>query len=125
MLGRPGSEITLQHERAQSLAGGINARLTRGDGIYIDGLDGGGRPSSHASQHANAEALAFGVVPPGRRDSVGAYVEGLGMAMGPMTVEALLHALHVSDRDDALVALLRNADVPGWANILARGGTFT
>ena len=38
----------------------INARLVRADGIYVDGLDADGQQSSHASQEANALALAYG-----------------------------------------------------------------
>ena len=103
----------------------INARLTRPDGTYVDGLEADGTPSPSASEHANAEALAFGVVPAAHQAAVAAYVAPMGMQMGPMTAQALLDALHRGGQDPALVRLLTDASRPGWANILAQGATFT
>ena len=40
------------------------------NGIYIDGLEANGAPSSHASQEANALALAYDVVPESDRAAV-------------------------------------------------------
>ena len=45
--------------------------------------------------------------------------------MGPMTADVLLRALHAAGRDDALVTALTDPHRPGWAQILARGATFT
>jgi alpha-L-rhamnosidase len=47
------------------------------------------------------------------------------MAMGPMTADVLLRALHAAGRDDALVHAVTDPSEPGWAQILARGATFT
>ena len=91
----------------------------------MDGLEADGTPSPSASEHANAEALAFGVVPPARQTAVAAYVAPWAMQMGPMTAQALLDALHQGGQDQALVALLDDARQPGWADILAQGATFT
>lgn len=124
-LERPAAEVSVQRDRERSLTAAINLRLTRSDGVYIDGLHPDGGQSAHASQQANAEALAFGLVPADRVSAVGGQVASLGMAMGPMTVESLLRALDSAGRGDDLVALLTNAGQAGWANILARGGTFT
>jgi alpha-L-rhamnosidase len=125
VLSRPGSEQDLQRQRQTALTEAVNARLTRPDGVYIDGLYADGTPSGHASEHANAYAVAFGVVPSGRLEVVGRYLAGLGMAMGPMTAQQLLAALHAAGRDGDLVRLLTDPSQPGWANVLARGGTFT
>ncbi len=46
------------------------------------------RQSSHASQEANALALAYGVVPAPTVAAVGAYVASLGIASGPTTVSS-------------------------------------
>ena len=51
--------------------------------MYVDGLDADGAQSGHASQEANALALAYGVVPAADVKAVGAYVAGLGIDIGP------------------------------------------
>lgn len=112
-------------QRAQALAAEINVRLTRPDGVYVDGLEPDGAPSLHPSQQANAEALAYGVVPPGRIATVASYTASLDIAMGPMNGLALLRALHAGGRDADLVRILTARDHPGWAHILASGGTYT
>ncbi len=124
-LSRPGAEVARQRQRAAALARAMNARLRRADGLYTDGLYADGSASSHASQHASAYALAYGIAPPSRRAALAGRIAGLGMRMGPLTAPVLLRALHAGGRDDALVALLTDAREPGWARILARGGTFT
>lgn len=124
-LRRPASEVTTQLSRATKLVTAINARLRRDDGIYIDGLHQDGAKSTHASQQANAYALAAGIVPAADRAAVARHVIGLGMAMGPDIAGVLLAGLHDSGNDQALIDLLANAKVPGWAQILDRGATFT
>ena len=44
-------------------------RLTRPDGVLVDGLEANGTPSTHASQLANAFALEYGLVPPPTGDA--------------------------------------------------------
>jgi alpha-L-rhamnosidase len=123
-LGDTATAAALQG-RGSTLIAAINQRLTRPDGVYVDGLKADGSMSGHASQHANAYALAYGVVPPGRVPTVAAYVAGGGLAMGPMTALALLRSLHATGHDAELVRVLTDRRHPGWANIVARGGTFT
>jgi alpha-L-rhamnosidase len=124
-LGRPASEAEPFEQRAERLAAAINARLRRPDGIYIDGLLADGSPSTHASQHANSYAVAYGVAPRESYPRIAAYIAGLGMKQGPMTAHWLLQALSDADRPDAVLARLTDRTSDGWANILARGGTFT
>ena len=124
-LHRPASEVRLQLARATSLTKAVNARLRRADGVYIDGLHQDGTKSTHASQQANAYALAAGIVPAADRPAVVRRVVSLGMAMGPDVAGVLLAGLHGSGNDQALVDLVGNAKIPGWAQILARGATFT
>jgi alpha-L-rhamnosidase len=114
----------VERRREAALGAAINARLTRADGVYVDGLKAGGAPSAHASQHANAYALAAGIVPAARVQTVAGYVAG-HLAMGPMTALNLLRALHVAGRDADLVAILTDKAQPGWARVLALGGTYT
>jgi alpha-L-rhamnosidase len=109
---------TLQQD-ASSLTTAINARLRRPDGIYIDGLEADGSQSTHASQIANAYAVAYGVTSDA---AVTGYVAGLGLQMSPMTVHLLMAAL--ADRPDQMVKRLTDPNGIGWARILASGGTF-
>jgi alpha-L-rhamnosidase len=108
---------------AAALTTAINARLRRADGVYLDGLKSDGAQSTHASQIANAYAVAYGVVPEESRDAVLDHVAGLGMRMGPMTAHWLLTAL--DGRPDQVVRRLTDTGSPGWADVLAKGGTFT
>jgi alpha-L-rhamnosidase len=124
-LGRPFGETLIQTARADALTTAINTHLRRKDGIYIDGLKSSGAQSKHASEHANAYALSFGVVPEADRAKVGRYIAKLGMQMGPGTVLELLRALGAVDRDADLVRILSSAKQPGYAQELAKGGTFT
>ena len=55
---------TMLAERARPLdRRPIRSRLERPDGVFVDGLRADGTQSPHASQQANAFALAYGVVP--------------------------------------------------------------
>ena len=110
-------------EHADRLTTAINDRLRSGS-LYVDGATEG-QQSSHLSQHANSLALAFGIVPSAEREPVASYVAALGMRQGPMTAHWLAQALGESGRPEALLDLLTNPQHPGWAQVLARGGTFT
>ena len=125
VLHRPAAEAHAALARAAALTKAVNAQLRRPDGVYIDGLHRDGKPSAHASQQANAYALAAGIAPDSNRVAVANFVMRLGMATGPDIAGVVLDALHASGHDQALVDLVSNANVPGWAQILARGATFT
>ena len=111
--------------RAAQLAESVNAVLRRPDGTYVDGVDSNGAPSGHASQEANALALAYGVVPASDLAAVGAYVAGLGIAVGPNHGLELLRGLAAAGMPEAMVHALTDTSRPGWAHIVAAGGTFT
>ena len=111
--------------RAAELAGAVNATLRRPDGVYVDGVDANGAQSGSASQEANALALAYGVVPASGLSAVGAHVEGLGIDVGPNHGLELLRGLAAAGRPEAVVRTLTDASIPGWAHIVAVGGTFT
>ncbi|HUA94884.1 MAG TPA: family 78 glycoside hydrolase catalytic domain [Acidimicrobiales bacterium] len=102
----------------------INARLIGPDGVYIDGLEPDGSQSRHASQQANALALAYGLVPADHVAAVGAHVASLGIALGPDHGLELVRGLHAAGLDDHIVRILTDPEGPGWAHILAKGGTF-
>jgi alpha-L-rhamnosidase len=111
--------------RASQLAGSINGTLRRADGVYVDGVLANGAPSGSASQEANALALAYGVVPPADMSRVGAYVAAMGIHLGPNHGLELLRGLAAAGLPDAVVRTLTNRAIPGWAHIVAAGGTFT
>ncbi|MDJ1433243.1 family 78 glycoside hydrolase catalytic domain [Halostagnicola sp. A-GB9-2] len=119
----PGGELERYRERRAALESAVQEHLFDGE-LYVDGCGASGRSESR-SQHANALALAFGLVPDEAIDRVADHVAEMGMQMGPMMVPWLCEALEAADRTDALVDLLTNPDDDGWANILEQGGTFT
>lgn len=124
LLGDPGG-AAVQQARADALTAAVNARLLGSDGVYVDGLDPDGSPSPHRSQQANALALTYGVVPPAHVATVAANVAALRIALGPDHGMELLRALHGAGLDAHIVDILTDPSGPGWARILARGGTFT
>jgi alpha-L-rhamnosidase len=115
----------VQLSRAAQLTAAVNSRVVRPDGIYTDGVEADGTPSPHASQTANALALAYRVVPPEHVKAVGAYVVSLGIALGPNHGLELLRGLAEAELWTELVRTLTDPSIPGWAHIVARGGTFT
>ena len=125
VLGRPASEIRGQRARQNALARAINARLTRSDGIYLDGLNTDGSTVEQASQDTNACALVYGVVAEDRVPVVARYIAGLGMQAPPRTAAEVLEGLGMAGLDTAMVATLTDAGIDGWARILVNGGTFT
>jgi alpha-L-rhamnosidase len=124
-LGRPRAEFSVYQQRAATIAHALRQRVERANGVFVDGLEADGRPSAHASQQANAYALAFGVVPRARVAAVARYVVQLGNATGVDIFWVLLEGLHAAGRDDALRAAITDPSRPGYAQILREGATFT
>lgn len=122
-LNRPEVELAYFRDRRQDLETAIVDRLCDGD-LFVDGCDAD-ESSEHVSQHANAFALAFGLVPESSVETVADHVVEAGMQMGPMMVSWLLEALEATDRPAAMVDLITNPTNDGWANVLEQGGTFT
>ena len=116
---------TLWQSRAGQLIAAINGTLRRSDGIYVDGVDASGAQSGHASQEANALALAYGVVPAADMAKVVAYVAGLGISVEPNHGLELLRGLAAAGRPDLVVHTLTDGSIPGWAHVVTAGGTFT
>src|SRR6202012_1530850 len=81
------------NSKSALLTSAINATLRRSDWIYVDGVEASGAQSSHASQEANALALAYGVVPPTDMAMVVSYVAGLGISVEPNHGLELLRGL--------------------------------
>ena len=119
------SGAATQRARAAQLAAAVNAALRRSDGIYVDGVEANGAQSASASQEANALALAYGVVPASDVAAVAAHVARLGIDLGPNHGLELMRALAAAGAPDVMVHTLTDASLPGWAHIVAAGGTFT
>jgi alpha-L-rhamnosidase len=124
-LHRPAAEVTKQERRASALTAAINAKLTRSNGIYVDGLYANGSQVGSAAQDTNACALFYGLVPAARVATVGGYIAGLGLTAPPRTASEVVGALAIAGRFNHLVHVLTDKNHDGWAKILAKGGTFT
>jgi alpha-L-rhamnosidase len=124
-LGRPDDEVERQRNRRSALVDAINARLTRPDGVYVDGREANGVQVATASQDTNACAFVYGVVPRSHRAAVAAYVASLGLTAPPRTAGEVLETLALAGRDADLVLRITDPTSDGWASVLARGGTFT
>ncbi|MGO9873639.1 MAG: family 78 glycoside hydrolase catalytic domain [Acidimicrobiia bacterium] len=116
---------SVQAERAAALTAAVNTHLVGTDQLYVDGLRSDGQQSTHSSQLANVAALAYGVVPSAQISGVAKYVASLDISVEPDRGMELLRALHAGGRDADIVRILTDASFPGWAAIIASGGTFT
>jgi alpha-L-rhamnosidase len=125
ILKRPSAEIARQRSRQSALTAAINAKLTRPDGTYVDGLHANRTQVAPAAQETNACALYYGVVPPAKVAAVGRYIARLGLTAPPRTAGEVLGALARAGLYDDLVRRVTDKTANGWANILAQGGTFT
>ncbi|MFM7182613.1 MAG: family 78 glycoside hydrolase catalytic domain [Verrucomicrobiales bacterium] len=93
-------------------------------GIYIDGLDQKtGKPSAHASLHANMLPLALGLVAPQHVKSVADFVESRGMACSVYGAQFLLDGLYEAGRADAALALMNAKHDRSWHNMIQAGST--
>jgi alpha-L-rhamnosidase len=135
-LGRPAPEVASQRQRAHDLAAAINTHLLLPAGYYTDGLDANGRPVSASNdlctcsgavspQVINALALQFGIVPPSDVTTVSNYILSTPFSPPVVSAAAVLDALRIVGRDSDILHILTDASEPGWASILAQGGTFT
>ncbi len=122
-VGDPKGAAT-NSSRSTTVSDAVNRYLAGADGIYADGLLSDRTRASHTSQLANIQALAYGLVPPERRQTVGRYVASLGISVEPDYGVDLLRSLHIAGLDQDVVETLTDASRPGWAWILTHGGTF-
>jgi len=124
VLGRPPEEVAVQDARGRALGTAIDAHLRLADGVFVDGLHADGTPSAHSSQLANAYGVVYFRSSPQEERAIARHLVALKNAMGVSTFPNLLLALHDLGRDDAMVAAITDARRPGYARILAEGGTY-
>ena len=89
-------------------------------GLYLDGEE-----ARHSSIHANAIALAFGLVPQERVGKVADWVESRGMACSVYFSQYLLEALFKTGHDAAALRLLTADDNRSWIGMMKQGATIT
>ena len=89
-------------------------------GAYADG-----EGADHCSLHANAAALAFGLVPAERVDRIADFVESKGMACSVYFAQYVLEALFRAGRDRAAVGLMAARGDASWMGMIEFGSTIT
>lgn len=92
----------------------------RSTGLYADGED-----TDHSSLHANAAALAFGLVPADSKNRVADFLVRKGMACSVYFAQYLLEALFEAGRDDAAIALMTSDSNRSWLGMMEQGSTIT
>ena len=107
--------------RAKSIHAAFLRAFFRPDvGLYADG-DG----TDHCSLHANAIALAFGLVPPERVQAVVEFLEKKGMACSVYFAQYLLEAFCEAGRADIAVKLMSAKGDRSWVGMLDFGSTIS
>ena len=87
---------------------------------YVDG-----EGTDHASLHANAAALAFGLVPADRVAAIVGFIERKGMACSVYFSQYVLEALCLADRADLAVKLMLDKGNKGWLGMMDFGSTVS
>ena len=85
-------------------------------------LDGEG--SKHASLHANAAALAFGLDEPGAAKIVAGYCKTRGMACSAYFAQYLLEGLFESGEAEYALDLMTREDERSWLGMMKAGATM-
>ena len=118
---RDGAGAARQARRARS-----TRKLTRPDGVYVDGLEADGT-AEHARRAAGERVRARVRHRARTRRSrrSGKYVASLGIKTGPMDGLYLLDGLQAAGLPADVVKVLTDTKDPGWAHIVAEGGTFS
>ena len=88
-------------------------------GLYVDG-----EGSRHSSLHANALALAFGLVPEERRSKVADFVESRAMRCSPYFMIYVLEALRICGREKAIFDALLSEGDRSWLGMIDFGATM-
>ena len=88
--------------------------------VYVDG-----EGSDHASLHSSMFALAFGLVPETRRQSVLSFVRSRGMACSVYGAQFLLEALYRNGEGRYALELLIAPHDRSWWHMIQSGSTIT
>jgi alpha-L-rhamnosidase len=119
-------EASSYADQAAALRDAINAKFYNpATGSYDDGANASGVLTGHASVHASAFALAFGVPADDQKTNVASYVKSRGMACSVYCAAFLIKGLY--DGGDGQTALdLMTADgTRSWMNMIKVGAGAT
>ena len=95
--------------------------------VFIDGethIVRDGEGSRHASLHANAAALAFGLIEPGTAKLVADYLKTRGMACSAYFAQYLLEGLFKAGAADYALDLMTRDDNRSWLGMMRAGATM-
>ena len=119
-LGRKG-DAAFFAARAKKVRGSFERAFYRETtGLYADG-----EGTDHSSLHANAAALAFGLVRAERRDRIADFLVSKGMACSVYFAQYLLEALFEAGRDEDAITLMVSDSDRSWLGMMAQGSTVT
>lgn len=88
--------------------------------VYVDG-----EGARNASLHANAAALAFGLVPPERKGLIAEYLDSRGMVCSVYFAQYLLEAYCRAGRADLAVKYMTSTGPRSWLGMMDFGSTIT
>ena len=91
-----------------------------GTGLFADSVE-----VRHCSLHANAAALAFGLVPTGSVAGVVSFLERKGMACSVYFSQYLLEAFCEAGRADVAIRLMASSGDRSWKGMMDFGSTIT
>jgi hypothetical protein len=118
--GRPAEADGFRTEAARVCAAYARVFFDPARGVYVDG-----EGSPHASLHANAAALAFGLVPPQRQADVVRFLDGKGMACSVYFAQYLLDAYCRAGRTDLALKYITASGERSWQGMMDFGSTIT
>ncbi|MEQ8878756.1 MAG: family 78 glycoside hydrolase catalytic domain [Cyclobacteriaceae bacterium] len=99
----------------------INEKLTNPEtGVYVDG-----DTTDHSSLHSNMAAMAFGVVPEDRVESVVEFIKSRGMACSVYGSQYLMDALYEAGEAQYALELMTATHDRSWWNMIAIGSTIS
>ncbi len=105
--------------KAERVAEAFNAELwDAAQGVYVDAPG-----SAHASLHANALPLAFGMVPPERVEGVLTLIREKRLSCGVYIAPFVIEACYEAGAPDLGYALLTSTDERSWTEMLRHGAT--
>jgi len=112
--------------RAEQVRAAINAKLWDATNRrYLDGMKTNGTLATHSSLHANAFALAMGLVPADRVADTVAFVKTRGLQCNMFLAMFLFEALYDNGAADYAAGLLTAPGLDSPMNAVRKGATTT
>ena len=119
-IGKAADAETFKAQARETYAAFQRTFFDEKTGLYRDG-----EGARHSSLHANALALAFGLVPEACAGKVADWVESRGMACSVYFAQYLFEALYRCGRDAAALRLMTAENERSWMGMMKQGATIT